>query len=177
MSCKWLWLLAAISGCTAAAQQPTPLAITMDDSLFHELGQLADTATIEHARCLYGWARPDSIFLSTMAEPVMHHADANVMNVEYCQSGALAFWHNHIPADISINGQVHATAQAPEAFCYLSRPDMESSVASGNPVPLEFVGVNKDIMCYWLRWQIAAAMQLNMLPAFPMQRTYKGKAP
>jgi len=171
MSCKWL-LLVAVTSCGATTAQQGSLMIVMDSALRADLAQLADTATIEHARCLYGWARPDSIFLSTMVEPRVRHADANVMNVDYCQHGAMAFWHNHLPEDIGINGQRAKSAQPPDAFCYLSRPDMESSVAPENPVPLEFVGVNRDVLCWWTRAQIAAAEKLNLLPAFPMQRTY-----
>jgi hypothetical protein len=136
------------------------------------LDSIADSATVEHARCLYGTTRPDGSFsLSWAVEP---HVDSLIgrdqLAVEPCPRIALAFWHNHRPGWIPgnvIGGAVYLpeARSMPERACYLSQQDILSAIRAIAP-PLQIVQVKRGIRCWWTKVQIARSVTTNGMALF-----------
>ena len=151
----------------ASAREATGYAITMPRPLLHELGHLADTATIEHVRCLYGVARPDTVHLLWAFEPEIGKATTTYVRHESCPAVALASWHNHL-AGVTMTGTL-VPGEDPRSSCYLSGVDLRAAREYASPKIL-FVQVTRDVRCWWSQEQAIRSGLVGALGAFPEQR-------
>jgi hypothetical protein len=159
--------------CPAAAGQSgqpelPPHVVIMVDRLALELGRIADTATIEHFRCIYGVAKPDTTYLVEAMEPTIREATPINLSHEPCPAVALAEWHNHLPG-VTMTGSI-VMGQNPRMSCYLSGTDLRSA-RDYRSAKLLFVQVDARTLCWWTQEQAISLGLVNMLLPLAGQRT------
>lgn len=133
---KWLLLFLPVS---LPAQ-----VVSWNLPMLNELGAIADTATVEHFRCLLGAWQGDTLFIVAAHEPEVRFANAFGVGTGPCPP--LITWgeyHNHLPLNLTINGEIRP-ALPPEAMCDLSPLDRRSEI------PFQVIYVNKDVSCAWV---------------------------
>jgi hypothetical protein len=148
------------------AQTPTPPAtftFGLAVALAESLDAIADTATVEHARCLYGVTTPDGVTLTRAFEPHVIEADWMTYSGDMCPGQPLAFWHVHIPHNFNIMGIRSGGDAEPRDYCFLSRPDMISTLRPVDP-PLQLVGVGHRLLCWWSRQEVASRLKPDSMP-------------
>jgi hypothetical protein len=131
--------------------------IRVDSSVMATLGQIADTATIEHFRCLLGTTRHDSTFVTAAFEPVVRSASRFSIGTAACPAFiTVADWHVHLPIAIRTmtDTSILVDPIPPVSACYLSDKDVETAVLKDSNVVLQVVQVNALIACWWLTVQI-----------------------
>lgn len=117
-----------------------------------ELGQIADTATIEHVRCLLGAVRGDTMYVIAAWEPPIIHATALIASFGPCPPLlTLGGWHNHIPRDVTVMGEDRG-ARPPAEYCELSQVDRRAALRPDAPL-FQVIHVNRDITCAWVLYE------------------------
>jgi hypothetical protein len=139
------------------------LVVAFDEGVYDELARLASTARRETVRCLIGTFAGDTALIEIAWKPRIDQSSA--MHVQYrgCPRSAVAKWHNHLAW----------IAPTPLQACFLSGVDIEDGLVPGAPL-LQFVQVNRDVLCWWHRGQLAAAEGQPRLAALPAQVTTLG---
>jgi hypothetical protein len=163
---------ALLLACSVAAGEADrtaarPLVILMRDELRAALGRIADTATVEHFRCLYGIAQPDTVYLTAAFEPTIHRATTMGLNHDPCPGVALAEWHTHL-SGVTTTGEIRRDWD-PRASCYLSSIDIRAA-RGYHSAKILFVQVDAKTLCWWTQAQVIGMGTVNMLPALDGQR-------
>jgi hypothetical protein len=140
-------LLGAIV-CRADAQT-----FRMTDSLATALSALADSATVETARCLFGRTSPDTLEASSAVEPPVRRRAGLIVALQPCPFGALALWHVHVLEQTK--------AQSPESACFLSRSDIDAGLRFDAPLVM-VVHVRRHVWCWWTRENIQDARLIGL---------------
>lgn len=154
---------------------PPAYHILMTRDVSDELGALADSATVEHVRCLFGVTLPDTMVIFRTFEPQVREATPLAVGHEECPGYPLAIWHNHL-AGVTITGEIRK-GWDPRHSCYLSRLDLNDGSEVQAP-KLQFVQVDRDTSCWWTQLQIVSqSWGIQMLPAMPGQRSGFGDTP
>jgi len=114
----------------------------MSVALLLLLEAIADTASVEHYRCLYAdrWGGP----LVTAVQPVIQWATVSSIAFEPCPDGALAEWHNHLAMAFATTGEPRGRVP-PAAMCYLSHVDTASAFNE------QYLSVARGTSCRFLR--------------------------
>ena len=141
----------------ASAQQ-----FTMTDTLEANLAAVADTAMVEHARCLFGVTRPNAVMADSAVEPTVKRRAGLIVSIAPCPFGAIALWHVHVLAQTK--------APSAEAACFLSRGDVEAGMRWDAP-PVMVVHTVADVWCWWSREDVldARLIRLEASPPPPGQ--------
>lgn len=113
--------------------------VLLDSTMMMRLGQVAETATTEHARCLLGIYKGDTVAADVAWPPKILYTDS--LNVFYakCPLASVGTWHNHI----------QRAKHPAQDWCYLSPAD-SIGLKLGRE-RLIIVSVNEAIMCAWVR--------------------------
>ena len=151
----WAWALLAISTgpCASVAQQAAPTRIFVSDRIVAHLDSIADTATIEHLRCLIGGRQGDSLFVIQLYSPRIAHADYNTVTPRTpCPAHiTVGSWHNHIPFNVPLNDPHNRTTPVePWSVCEMSPPDR---MVRGDPPEYRvyMISVAWGVHCAWVR--------------------------
>jgi hypothetical protein len=154
------WLM-WFGACTSQVRPQAPHQVVTFDSLIAQLDSIADTASIEHYRCLLGWRRADSLLVAAMWAPPIVYADYNAVTpAVQCPDGSVGIWHNHLPYTVPMNDPHNrSTKVEPWSVCELSPIDRRSAMLDG-PV-LQIISVANGVHCAWLR---ASDSTLTRLP-------------
>jgi hypothetical protein len=147
--------------------QPRKHVIVMIDRLAAELGAIADTATVEHFRCLYGIAKPDTTYLVEAIDPGILEATPVNLSHEPCPAVALAEWHVHL-VGVTMTGTI-IPGLNPQSSCYLSGTDLRAA-RDYHSAKLLFVQVDARTLCWWTQEQAISMGLANMLPSLDGQR-------
>lgn len=133
-------------------QAPHETHLTVDSGMMAQLGRIADTATIEHIRCLLGVDRGDTILVDVAWEPKVTYANYTMVTFEHCPLATVGTWHNHIAMRFPIlNGDTARYVRVPpHQMCYLSRPDSTAALAMKHE-RLSIVQVVDSVACAWIR--------------------------
>jgi hypothetical protein len=135
--------LAAPAACGA------PHAVFLDDSMMAQLGRLADTATIEHGRCLIGKVEGDTAFIDLAVAPASELGTPIGVTFGPCSIATLALWHNHLPFEFSFTGE--KVGPVPPAFaCALSPQDRFSASRPEAPA-YTLIHVTHAVYCMWVK--------------------------
>ena len=135
-------LLLLVAGPLAAQGQ-----IVADSGLMRHLERIADTATVETARCLAGETQGDTIFVVGALETpwlMGPQTDSTVMFAWWnCPRTTVAVWHNHIAS--------WALKRYPFApRCYLGGADVTILQTRQSP-PIAIVSVRTGLSCVFIR--------------------------
>lgn len=124
--------------------------VNWSQSMLDELGAIADTATIEHLRCLLAAWRNDTLYIVAAHEPKIIAATALFLSSGPCPALVTAGeWHNHIPRQITMMGENLGSPYPPAAYCDLSLVDRKAERRPAPPLLL-MISVNKDVSCLWV---------------------------
>ena len=134
------WLLLA-TPCAAQTQ------IVADSLLMRHLERIADTATVETARCLAGDTHGDTLIVAGILETpwlMGPQTDSTVLFAWWnCPHTTVAVWHNHIAA--------WALRRYPRApACYLGGGDVTILSRAVAP-PIAIVSVRTGLSCVFVR--------------------------
>jgi hypothetical protein len=111
------------------------------------LGAIADTAHVEHFRCLLGGWRGDTLYVVMAYEPGVVVATATILAPEACPPLlTVGTWHNHIPRTVSAMGEQLGQTKAAVEYCFLSAEDQRADAG----VPLKIVSVTREVSCAWV---------------------------
>jgi hypothetical protein len=130
---------------------------TMTATLGAALAAVADTAGVEHARCLFGVTQPNAVVADSAVEPVVKRRAGLIVSIAPCPFGAIALWHVHVVAQ--------TRASSAQAACFLSRGDVEAGMRWDAPLVM-VVHTAADVWCWWSREDVLDAM-LTRLEASP----------
>jgi hypothetical protein len=153
MRYAWIALLMWASAASAQSQ------LEFDVRVRAYLEQIADTATVEHARCVLATWYGDTLRFDGIAEAPWIESDASAdavaVNWGLCPGATRAIWHNHIYLDAQHTKQEH---------CYASRLDEEKMLNPTFP-PVLFVSVGSGVSCAFML--VGADRQMRQLPWHP----------
>ncbi len=133
-------VVAGLSTWAAASRYYTPVVgvrVIVDSAMMAELGRVADTATVEHARCLLGTRSGDTVVVVEAWTPAYRDQTPTRVRYKACPLSTVAFWHVHLP--------MHSP---PWSACALSETDRRHNRAHLGK-RLEFVQVTGDVWCAW----------------------------
>jgi hypothetical protein len=151
------WFLAAVPFCRAEAQ----MQLEFDVRVRMYLEQIADTATVEHARCVLATWHGDTLRFDGVAEAPWIESDASAdavaVNWGRCPGATRAIWHNHLYLDAQRTRDEH---------CYASRLDEEKMLQPTFP-PLLFVSVGRGVSCAFML--VGPDRELRRLPWHPIE--------
>lgn len=136
----------------ACGQAPPEAAHTVliSEPLVAMLDTLADTATIEHYRCLLGAQRHDTLGIVRAFEPLILHADYNTVTAAGCPRFTVGTWHNHLPYNIPMTDPHNRQTRVdPASVCELSPADRLSATAE--PWTFSMISVAAGVHCAWQR--------------------------
>jgi len=135
--------------CGAGAQGQEAV-IRFYDPVLRELGQLADTAHIEHYRCLLGVWQNDTLYITAAYEPEIIAATALFVSTGPCPPRLTqGEFHNHIPRNITVMGEDRGQIWPLESYCVLSPVDRRAEKRPSPPL-LQLIAVTKDLSCLWV---------------------------
>jgi len=170
---RWAWAALAIGTALVggmrwcrAQDKPieSPHTTLMLDELLLELDALADTATLEHFRCLLGQRIGDSLLVVGAWEPEIYHADYNGVRYGPCPPTTVGTWHNHLPYNIPMNNPHDRSNRVePWSVCDLSPLDRRSATREPSPILLSVIGVAKGVHCAWMRTREGELVRLPWL--------------
>ncbi len=166
-------------GAHAQAAEEPPIFVFDDSALFAGLGAIADTATVEHVRCLLAYESPRyavpfprdmrewhlawavepfgaaSLVLGTNGSP----RSSQAADFTACPIGTIAGWHNHVLATFRSIPKVDARQDGtPESACALSQTDVWTATKPDAP-PEQYVSVDRDTYCWWRKSDLQALRQ------------------
>lgn len=143
---------------------PGPAHTTLiTDSLVASLDAVADTATIEHYRCLLGGQRGDTLVIVRAFAPPILHADYNTVTAAGCPRFTVGTWHTHLPYNIPMNDPHNRASRVdPWSVCDLSPADRAS--AKTEPWTFSMISVAKGVHCAWQRTVDADGIRFVRLP-------------
>lgn len=135
------------------------------------LGLLADTATIEHTRCLVGKSiatnGADTLYaVDLIFAPRVAKQDAlKVAGVACCPVATVSSWHNHILLVVKGlgRGPWFTTDTTGRAACFAAAQDVFAG-SGPSAAPLMTVQVNSRTFCWWTRDQLRAIRAAGALP-------------
>ncbi|MGH7615156.1 MAG: hypothetical protein ACREMW_14090 [Gemmatimonadales bacterium] len=130
---------------------------TMSDQLAFGLAAIADTATVEHARCLFGRTWPNTIVADSAVEPEVTRQAGLLVSLTPCPFGAVALWHVHLV--------VQTRAPSAETACFLSPGDVNAGMRWDAPLVM-VVQASGDVWCWWSREDVLDA-KLHQLVVSP----------
>ena len=138
---------ALLLACVLAAPGAAQTQIVADSLLMRYLERIADTATVETARCLAGDTHGDTLLVAGILETpwlLGAQTDSTVMFAWWnCPHTTVAVWHNHLAA--------WAARRFPWAPpCYLGGADVEILTAKQSPA-LAIVSVRTGLSCVFVR--------------------------
>jgi len=149
-SLPWSRALFLALGWMIGAPFAAPAQVVMRRSLFDSLGAVADTATVEPFRCVYGeqgWDRAwrvDSVTTPT----ILYQMPMSVGHLP-CPETAKGTWHAHLlrvpGTTFRSDGTVAVMVLPPESACYLSLPDRRGREA------VQLVQAGPRLACVWMR--------------------------
>lgn len=153
------------------------LHILVDSVLIDSLDQIADTATVEHFRCLVGgYLPPDTVVVTKLVAPKENNASLFHVTAELCPPHTVGAWHIHLPVAVRIlNDSTSEVVPIPTAAaCYFSYGDVQEA---GHHPELSFymVHVRRGIYGWWTTRQIyilSHGWQPINIPCLPKQRSY-----
>jgi hypothetical protein len=152
-------MLAVVVGLALALAAPAPAqAFTMTSPLALALGAIADTATVEQARCLFGHTRPNTVVADSAVEPDVTRRGGLIVSIKPCPFGAVALWHVHLLAQ--------TRAPSAEAACFLSPGDVDAGMRRDAPLAM-VVQVTRDVWCWWSRDDVLDAKLLRLVASPP----------
>mgnify|MGYP001564360876 CR=1 FL=1 len=147
------WIIAWLLWWAACTQQlkGQVTTVTWYLPMLQELGGIADTATVEHVRCLLGARRADTLYVVVAWAPRMAFSSPVVAKpTEECPPLlTVGEWHNHLPHEYAITGEQLPTHRTAAEFCELSPIDRRRERVP-NPVLFQVISVTKDISCAWV---------------------------
>jgi len=142
---------AALLGLAASTQSNyPPHHIVFDADLIASLGKIADTATVEHDRCLGVGIVGDTAYIVTELEPKVLFSSPDSIIVGACPRGYLVTWHYHMTSYVTATGRVIHFQPPFEWLCDLSASDRYSMVREDQPYWL--VHVNSKIYCLFVKF-------------------------
>ena len=146
----------------ACAQNAPPHQAFMDMSLLKSLDSVADTATVEHFRCLLGKRFGDTLAVVDAWEPPVSHADYNTVTASCPLSPyVVGTWHNHLPFNIPMNDPHNrATPVEPWSVCEVSPADRLSARSEEESMVLTIISVANDVHCAWIRQTDSTLLRL-----------------
>lgn len=138
-------------GCVVPQQRQVAHNVIVLDSLLTYLDSIADTATIEHYRCLLGWSQPDTLKIFGAWEPPIAHADYNgVQPLISCPDGTVGEWHNHIPYTVPMTDPHNRSQRVePWSVCELSPQDRRTAMRVN--AAYQLLSVQNGVHCAWAR--------------------------
>jgi len=148
----------AVALALCVASSSTAQQFTMAEPLLSSLNALADTATVEHARCLFGITRPNSAVADSATEPEVTRRAGLIVSLKPCPFGAIALWHVHVLAQ--------TRASSPEAACFLSPGDIETGMRRDAPIVM-VVHVGAAVWCWWSREDVLDAKLIRLITSPP----------
>lgn len=153
----FILMLAHVQTRAAAQDERPPQHLVAPTAIWDQLDKLADTATVEHARCLLGAIRKDTAYVDRMTEVTVALAtDTSIVRYP-CPAGAMLSWHNHINK-----------RGAPDSYmCFLSSHDFITAIAER--AWFVMVQVNGKYSCWWSRPQILSVAYRDHLWPYPGQ--------
>lgn len=137
----------------ASAQQ-----FAMTAELESTLAALADTAVVEHARCLFGVTRPNVVVADSAVEPDAKRRGGLIVSMTPCPFGAIALWHVHLLAQTK--------ASSAEAACFLSRGDVAAGMRWDAPLVM-VVHASGAVWCWWSREDLLDARLIGLTASPP----------
>ena len=140
-----------------------PHHMVFDMDMTDELGEIADSATIEHVRCLIGIIEGDTGYVDWAVEPKSVEASAVAARFTGCPLATLVEWHNHLPYEFDMEGQSR-TPVPPLSVCRLSPIDARQLLEARAPYSL--ISVNREVSCLFVRAQKADSTQVIMSVPF-----------
>ena len=144
------WLLAIVPA--YCQEVPVIKHAFVDTVMYNRLGEIADTATIEHARCILGKISGDSLYLYDFIEPKILYADKIRVVAEGCPRFTAASWHNHLPfAPRMIDDSTVALESVPPASVCEPSPIDRRMLLDDEQPPIMFISVNKSTRCVFIR--------------------------
>lgn len=116
--------------------------------MLDELDALADTATVEHFRCLLGGIGDDGEFYVVLAyAPKVVFALPYRVRTELCPPVVtVAVWHNHLPFDFAEDGENLGARRPMWEYCYLSEEYDQKQ-----PYGFQVVHVRSGVSCAFVR--------------------------
>lgn len=152
-------ILAVVAGLAFGAAGPAPAQqFTLTDPLAFVLAAIADTATVEHARCLFGRTRPNVVVADSAVEPAVVRRDGLIVSLKPCPFGALALWHVHVVAQTK--------APSAEGACFLSPRDVDAGLRHDAPLVM-LVHASGDVWCWWSKEDVLDAKLLRLVASPP----------
>lgn len=130
----------------------------MSDRLVSGLAAIADTATVEHARCLFGRTWPNTITADSAVEPQVTRQAGLIVSLTPCPFGALALWHVHLVAQ--------TRASSAEAACFLSPRDLDAGIRWDAPLVM-VVQTSDGVWCWWSREDVLDAKLIQLVVSPP----------
>lgn len=125
------------------------------------LGRVADSATVEHVRCLIGAVFPDdsvpsdtTIAIDDAVPPLGEQSGPLTVNAS-CTAATLIAWHNHIFAATKKAWKGRMDVVEPRDACGLSSLDFVSALAPHAP-RIQVVQVNMRTFCWFTKHQLQA---------------------
>jgi len=151
-----------------ALQQAPIQAISWYQPMLEALGAIADTAHIEHYRCLLGVQRADTLYVMAAWEPKIKVATALfIAPAEPCPPLiTVGEWHNHRPRTITAMGEDLGQTWPLAVYCELSREDRRSEQHPLAP-PLQLISVTRNVSCAWALHEGRYARMLQWPPGDP----------
>jgi hypothetical protein len=124
--------------------------LVIDSVMIAELGRVADTAHVEHFRCLLGLDRGDTLIVDLAWEPVILYADYDNVHPGRCPVATVGTWHVHLGwhQPIWAHDSTHRIPIDLRTACFLSAPDTAALLLGPR---LSIVQVNDSVICAWVK--------------------------
>ena len=149
MERRALGFLLYATTCAASAQAQS-VTIRFNGPMLADLGQLADTAHIEHSRCLLGVWRNETLYVAMAYEPQVIAATALFVSTGPCPPFLTqGEFHNHVPRQITLMGEDRGQVWPVEQYCEMSIVDRRAEQRPDPPL-LQVIAVTKDVSCAWI---------------------------
>src|ERR1700694_2499803 len=140
------WLIFACCALLARPLAGQRQVVHWDRAMLEEFGAIADTAHVEHFRCLLGGWRGDTLDVLMAYEPTIVAARATILSPGPCPPLlTIGTWHNHIPRTTTQMGENLGQTKALAEYCKLSLEDRTADAA----LLRKLISVTHDASCAW----------------------------
>src|SRR5207237_10852913 len=111
----------------------------------------ADTANVEHFRCLLGQQVGDTLAIARAVEPFIVFADYNGVKAGPCPAFTVGTWHTHLAYNIPMSDPHNRLPPVePWSVCDLSPLDRETTLEPKAP-GFAMISVANGVHCAWQR--------------------------
>lgn len=159
----WSMILLLLLLPSRSPAQETFTPESIDKSVLNMLGDVADSATIEHVFCLL--AVPDGSvdslgrkggIISVFVEPPQSGTPGRITFAD-CPFGTIIQWHNHILTETlkaltALDITPPADVKGAWRGCVLSINDYDEALRVTAPVTM--IQVNTNVMCWWTKSEV-----------------------